>query len=85
MVESPPFFYVTSRIFNETSPKLLFIKPGYNCVLSMILLVLAGAGGSVGILFSEWSKRKSFLFLLAILLVIAIFDTLGSNFNLFDR
>jgi len=77
MLESPSFYRLTVWIFNETSAKKLFAMPAYYCVHRTLLLALAAVGGSVGILFSRWRKRTSFLFLLAILAVIAVFAALG--------
>ena len=76
-LESPSFYRLTVWIFNETSPKTLFTMPGYFCVHRTILLALAAVGGSIGILFSRWRKRTSFLFLLATLVVIALFAAVG--------
>jgi hypothetical protein len=76
-LESPAFYRLTVLIFNETSPKLLFVTPGYDYVQLAILLALAAAGGSVGTLFSRWRKRTCYLFLLAALSIIAAFDLLG--------
>lgn len=45
---------------------------------TLFMLTLAAVGGSIGVLFSEWRKRTAFLFLLAILTVIAIFSALGA-------
>jgi len=45
------------------------------------MLTLAAVGGSIGILFSRWPKRTAFLFLLAILVVIAVFAALGPTFR----
>jgi hypothetical protein len=80
-LESPAFYHVTVWIFNETSPKRLFITPGYDCVQFAILLALAAIGGCIGVRFSRWRKETSFLFLLAILLVIAVFAALGRVFD----
>jgi len=76
-LESPSFYRLTVLIFNETSPKALFVKPGYYCVHRTILLVLAAIGGSVGIAYSRWAYLKCLLFLFGTLVVIAVFAAWG--------
>jgi hypothetical protein len=80
-LESPAFYQLTVWIFNETSPKKLFITPGYDHVQLAVLLVLAAVGGSIGVRYSRWRKSTSILFLLAMLLVIAAFDAMGRVFD----
>jgi hypothetical protein len=77
MLEHPSFYRLTVWIFDETSPKGLFAMPAYYCVHRTLLLALAAVGGSVGVLFSRWRKGTAYLFLLAVLLVIAAFAALG--------
>jgi hypothetical protein len=76
-VEWPSFYHLAVFIFNETSPKALFATPAYFCIHRTILLLLAAAGGAGGVWFSEWPKMKSFLFLLVVLLVVAVFAAVG--------
>jgi len=77
MLESPAFYRITVWIFEETSPKALFAIPCYHWVHRTLLLLLAAIGGFVGVQLSRWRKSASYMFLLAILLVIAAFATLG--------
>jgi len=69
--ESPPFYSVTSRALGETSPKAMFIHPGYPWVMTAILICFAGAGGAIGIRYSKWRLMNSVIFLSAVLLAIA--------------
>jgi hypothetical protein len=80
-LERPAFYRLTILIFKETSPKQLFIAPGYDYVWRAVLLALAAVGGSVGVRFSQWRRTTSFLFLFAVLLVIAGFEALGLAFD----
>jgi hypothetical protein len=74
----PPFFYhITAWLFDEAPPAKI-IEPR-SLHFALFMLTVAGAGGAVGVLFSEWRKRRAILFLLAILAVIAAFDALGSR------
>jgi hypothetical protein len=77
MLETPSFYRITVWVFGETSPKRLFGMPGYFCVHRAILLLMAGAGGGIGIVFSRWAHARSVLFLILTLAVIAIFAALG--------
>jgi len=73
----PPFFYrLTAWAINEAPPAKM-IEPR-TVHFTLFMLTLAAAGGSIGVLFSEWRKRTAFLFLLAILVVIAAFSALGA-------
>ena len=80
-LEAPAFYRLSVLIFNESTPKRLFITPGYHLLHYGILLTFAAVGGSIGVLFSRWRKRTAFLFLLATLVVIAAFCTLGDYMN----
>lgn len=76
--DEPPFFYhFTAWLFNEDSPAKI-IEPR-TIHFSLYMLTLAGAGGIVGVLFSEWRRKKAILFLLAILVIIAAFNALGNQ------
>ena len=77
MLESPSFYRLTVLVFGETSPKALFAKPAYYCVHRTLLLILAAIGGLVGMRFSRWARKTSLLFLLATLLVVGAFATIG--------
>jgi len=77
MLESPSFYRLTVWIFKETSPKRLFVMPAYYCVHRTLLLLMAGVGGSIGIVFSRWGYAKCVLFLSATLTVIATVAALG--------
>ena len=77
MLETPAFYRLTVWVFNETSPKALFAMPAYYWVHRAILLVLAATGGLIGVLFSQWRKRTSLLFLLGTLLVVGVVASVG--------
>ena len=73
----PPFFYhLTAWAINETPP-VKIIEPR-SVHFTLFMLTLAAVGGSIGVLFSQWRKRTAILFLLAILVVIAVFAALGT-------
>jgi hypothetical protein len=42
------------------------------------MLTQAWIGGSIGVCFSRWHKGKAVLFLLATLVAIAVFQTIGA-------
>jgi hypothetical protein len=77
MFEAPSFYRIAVWLFKESSPKALFAMPAYYCIHRTILLVLAAVGGSIGVLFSQWRRRTSFIFLLVVLIVIAAFAAVG--------
>ena len=74
--EPPAFYRLTAWMFNEPRPCKL-IEP---CTVhfTLFMLSLAALGGSVGVLFSRWRKTTAFLFLLATLMVIAVFALQGN-------
>jgi hypothetical protein len=76
-IESPALYRLSVLIFNETSPKALFAIPAYYCIHRTVLLVLAAAGGLIGVLCSRWPKVRAVVFLLTILLVIAVLAAIG--------
>ena len=76
-LESPSFYRLTVWIFKETSPKRLFGVRAYYCVHRTLLLLMAGAGGSIGIVFSRWGYVKCVLFLIVTLILIATVAALG--------
>ena len=76
-VEITPYHCLVAWIYDETGPKELFAKPGYDYVVTAIFVALVAVGGAIGTGFSSWSKGKSFLFLLAILLITAAFALAG--------
>jgi hypothetical protein len=76
-LESPAFYGLTVIIFGETSPKQLFVTPGYDFFQRSLLPVFAAVGGAIGVLFSRWRRTIAVLFLLGTLLVIAGFAYLG--------
>ncbi len=77
LIEAPSFYTISVRIFNEPIPKVLFSKPGDCWVHRGLLMILALMGGSLGVMFSQWPKKKSIIFLLAILVIITIFAAIG--------
>ena len=74
--EPPVFYHVTAWAINETPP-VKMIEPR-SVHFTLFMLTLAAIGGSIGVLCSQWRKRTAFLFLLAILAIIAGFAALGS-------
>ena len=79
-IERTSFYRLSAYILKETCPKKLFAMPAYYWIQRSVLLSLAAIGGSIGIIFSQWPKEKSFLFLMATILVIAVFSVLrGTN------
>jgi hypothetical protein len=74
--EPSVFSRLTAWAINE-APPVKIIEPR-TVHFTLFMLTLAAIGGSIGVLYSEWRKRTAFLFLLAILVVIAVFNALGS-------
>lgn len=74
--EPAAFYRFTAWMFNEIPPRKL-IEPR-SVHFALFMLTLAAIGGSIGVLFSRWPKRRSFLFLMATLVVIAVFAALGN-------
>jgi hypothetical protein len=74
--EPPVFCRLTAWTINEPPPAKM-IEPR-SVHFTLFMLTLAAVGGAIGVLFSEWRKGTGFLFLLAILVVIAIFSSLGT-------
>lgn len=75
-LESPSFYRISVWIFDETSPKLLFVTPGYYCIHRTILLALCIAGGGIGIAYSSMRKRYAILFLCGVVAIVAIFASI---------
>jgi hypothetical protein len=73
--EPTVFYRLTAWMFDETPP-VKRIEPR-TVHFTLFMLTLAAIGGSIGVLFSRWRKRTAFLFLLATLVVIAVFAALG--------
>ena len=74
--EPPVFYRLTAWTINETPP-VKMIEPR-SVHFTLFMLTLAAVGGSIGVLFSQWRRRTAILFLLAILVVIAVFAALGT-------
>lgn len=70
-LESPSFYRIGVWIFDEPSPKVLFVTPGYYCIHRTILLTLCLVGGGIGIAFSSMRKPNATLFLFCVLAVVA--------------
>ena len=77
-VASSPFMdYIITLVFGGPPSKALFAHPAYYCVHRTILLLFCLAGGLAGAHWSAWRRRSSFMFLVAVLLVIAAFAAIG--------
>jgi hypothetical protein len=79
--EPAVFCRLTAWMFNE-EPPVKMIEPR-SAHSTLFMLTLAAIGGSIGVLFSAWRKRTAFLFLSAILGVIAVFSVLGGYLERF--
>ena len=79
--EITPFYRLAAWTFNQTSPKALFITPGYYFFQDMICLAMGIVGGSIVILLSQRRERASLLFLVATVVVIAVLATLAIGFH----
>ena len=74
--EPPVFYHFTAWVINETPP-VKMVEPR-SVHFTLFMLTMAAIGGFIGVLYSQWRKSTGFLFLLAILAVIAVSAALGS-------
>jgi hypothetical protein len=74
--EPPVFYHFTAWAIKEAPPVKL-VEPD-SVHFTLFMLTVVAIGGSIGVLFSQWRKRTAFLFLLAILTIIAVFAALGN-------
>ena len=75
-LESPSFYGLGVLFFGQTSPKTLFITPGYYCIHRTLLIATCAIGGGVGVALSSMRLRTAVPFLLSILAVVSIFAAL---------
>ena len=74
VLETPSFYRLSVWITGKTSTKEM---PRYYWILRSVLLILACAGGFMGVFYSQWPKKSSFIFLLAVLVVVSVFTVFG--------
>jgi hypothetical protein len=75
-LESLPFRFLSSLLFGELGRKEYLWHTGNLWMLRLILITFCAVGGRIGMSFSTWPRRKSGVFLAAILLVVTIVATI---------